>query len=255
MTIERIVSLVPSTTETLFALGAGDRVAGCTRYCVEPAGPLAGVPRVGGTKNPQLERIAELRPDLVIVNREENRAQDIGWLRERFRVHESMPRTIVEAAAVVRELGALLERPDEAHAILLATETQIVRAEVEGLGLRRLRIFYAVWHQPWMGVNGDTYVHDLLRRAGGDNVTTPADARYPVVTPDELRALAPELVLLPSEPFPFDAAHRDALLASGLLPADGAVLLVDGRDWCWHGARTPHGLARAIDLLLPLRRA
>lgn len=247
--IRRIVSLVPSTTETLFALGAGHRVVGCTRYCEEPAEALRGLPRVGGTKNPDLAAIAALQPDLVVVNTEENRGEDIGWLRERLRVHESMPRTVVEAGAVVRELGTLLGRDEEASAMLLAIEAEILRAEVERFAQPPVRTFYAVWRKPWMAVNRDTYIHDLLRRAGADNVTAGAEARYPVVTSDALRELAPELVLLPSEPFPFAAKHREELLAEGVLPDDCAVHLVDGRDFCWHGARTARGLARAAGLL------
>jgi hypothetical protein len=98
----RIVSLVPSMTESVCRLGAADRLVGVTRYCVEPADELRAVARVGGTKNPKLEAIAALEPDLVLVNTEENRSEDVAWLRARMPVLEHCPRTVVEAAAALR---------------------------------------------------------------------------------------------------------------------------------------------------------
>lgn len=250
----RVVSLVPSLTETLFALGVGDRLVGVTRYCAEPAAAVAALPKVGGTKNPDLERIAALAPDLVLVNSEENRPEHIAALRERCAVHESMPRTVVEAAGVVRDLGALFGRQDEAAAVTLEIEAQILRGEVVGFGRAPVRVFLPIWLRPWMAVNRDTYVHDVLTRAGAVNVTADRAERYPELRPDEVQDLAVELVLLPSEPYAFTGKHRDALLAERPFGRDVAVVLVDGRDYCWHGAHTPAGLAAAIDTIRPFRR-
>ena len=108
--VRRIASLVPSMTESVCVLGARDRLVAVTRYCVEPEAELRDVPRVGGTKNPKLEKIAALDPDLVVVNTEENRLEDIAWLRERFCVLEHVPRTVGEAAEALRELAAARDR-------------------------------------------------------------------------------------------------------------------------------------------------
>ena len=108
------MSLVPSLTETVCELAAGDRLVGVTRYCVEPEATLQGVPRVGGTKNPDREKIAALQPDIILANTEENRAEDIHWLKKNFLVMESAPTTVAEAAALVRDLGQILEAREEA---------------------------------------------------------------------------------------------------------------------------------------------
>ena len=248
----RIVSLVPSLTETLFALGAGDRLVGATRYCVEPAAALEFVPRVGGTKNPDRAKIAALAPDLVLVNDEENRAADIAWLRQRFGVFASMPRSILDVAGVLRELGARLDAGDEVEAMLLEIEAQRARAEVASLQRRRIRVFYAIWKKPWMAINRDTYIHDVLHSAGATNVTADHPERYPRLGDAELAALAPDLVLLPDEPWKFVAADLEDIGQRELF-GGAAAILVDGKDFCWHGSRTPHGLGRAIDTLAAYR--
>lgn len=252
MTPRRIVSLVPSLTETLYALGAGDRLVGATRYCVEPAAALEPVPRVGGTKNPDRGKIAALSPDLVLVNDEENRREDIAWLRQRFEVFASMPRSILDVADVLRELGARFEASEEVEAMLLEIEAQRARAEVESLQRRPIRVFYAIWKKPWMSINSDTYIHDFLRSAGAINVTADCADRYPRFADTDLAALAPDLVLLPDEPWEFGPDDRTELDTRRLF-GNAATLLVDGKDYCWHGSRTPQGLGRAIDTLAAYR--
>jgi ABC-type Fe3+-hydroxamate transport system substrate-binding protein len=254
MAARRVVSLVPSMTETLVELGAGDELVCCTRYCVEPEQALRLVPRVGGTKNPDLEKIAVLRPDLVVVNGEENRPEHIGWLGERFEVLETTPKTVPEAAAAVRALGASVGREAAAEELARAIEAEAGRAEVAGRGRRPVRTFYAIWKTPWMSVNRDTYIHDVLVRAGGSNACAEREPRYPRLNEPELGGLGAELVLLPSEPFEFEERHREEVLRSGLFGKDVPVVLCDGRAFCWHGARSARGLAAAVELLAPYRK-
>ncbi len=250
----RVISLVPSLTETVCELGVSGRLVAVTRFCTEPEEELRFVPRVGGTKNPDLEQIASFEPDLVLVNGEENRAEDISWLRDRFDVFESMPRTVPEAASAVREVGFRLGVFEETEALLLEIEAQIARAEVLSLGRSPVRVFYPIWRQPWIGVNRDTYVHDVLARAGAHNVCGHREARYPVIPQTELRNLKPDLVLLPSEPFAFNAEHRRQILRDRVFGPDVPVLMVDGRAFCWHGSRTGRGLGNVTNLLRPFRR-
>lgn len=251
--VHRIVSLVPSLTQTMFDLVLGPKVVGITRYCVEPESAFAELPHVGGTKNPKLEQIAALKPDLVLVNTEENRAEDITWLRERFEVFESMPRTITDVADTLRALGKRLDCHDEAEAQTLAIAGQLTRIEVESLGRDRVRVFYPIWRDPWMSINGDTYIHHVLDAIGADNVCAEWTDRYPTLDEEKLRELRVDLVLLPSEPYEFGLEHQSEMLRSGLFPGK-LVLLVDGRDFSWHGSRTGPALGRLHDFLVRHRR-
>lgn len=240
-------------TETVCALDAAGALVGVTRYCEQPAAALSRVVRVGGTKNPDLERIAALQPDLVLVNGEENRVEHIAWLRARLPVMEHRPRSVVEAAAAVRELAVALDALEAAQPLLLRIEARIAAAEALALVRRPVRVFYAIWREPWMSINADTYIHDVLRRAGGINVCAEAGERYPRLEPPQLAGLAADLVLLSSEPYPFDDADRGQIVQQQLFGADVPVMLCDGRDFCWHGARTAEGLGRACQLLMAWR--
>lgn len=251
--MRRIVSLVPSMTETICRLGAGRLLVGVTRYCTEPAGELQHVPRIGGTKNPELEQIAALQPDLVVVNGEENRAEHIAWLRQRSPVLEHLPKTVLQAADAVRDLACALDRLDAAQPLLSAIDAQIEAAEAASRRHALVRVFYAIWKRPWMSVNGDTYIHDVLTRAGAINVCAAAMARYPDVDPALVRDAGAQLVLLSSEPYAFADADCTAVISAATFGEQVQVLLCDGRDYCWHGARTAEGLGRAVALLEPLR--
>jgi ABC-type Fe3+-hydroxamate transport system substrate-binding protein len=247
MTARRIVSLVPSTTESVCALGAAARLVGCTRYCIEPAAELAAVPRVGGTKNPSRERIAALAPDLVLGNAEENRAEDLQWLRERFPLLVHTPTTVVEAAAALRELAAALGVSEALVPFLLRIEAQLAAAAAANLGQPPVRVFYAVWAKPWMGVARGTFVHDVLRCLGATNVTADASSRYPEVDPATLAGRT-DLVLLPDEPWEFGDADVAELTAAATF-GRARLLRCSGRDFCWHGTAMADGLGRAAALL------
>ncbi len=251
--VTRIASLVPSMTESVCALGARDRLVAITRYCEEPAAELRDVPRVGGTKNPKLEKLAALEPDLVIVNTEENRLEDIAWLRERFRVLEHVPRTVAEAADAVRELGAELDLAEAALPYLLAIEAQLAACQVDDLLLEPVTVFHPIWKKPWMGIGRDTYVRDVLRCAGAVNVCDALEGRYPVVDPEWLRTQHVDVVVLPDEPWEFTPSDRAELEASDLFPRSTKVLCASGKDFCWHGVRTGPGLDAVRSLLRPHR--
>ncbi|HEY8518157.1 MAG TPA: helical backbone metal receptor [Candidatus Binatia bacterium] len=253
----RIVSLVPSVTETLFALGLGERVVGVTDWCIHPADALVGVARVRGTKNPDCARIAELAPDLVLANVEENREVDVRRLRERgITVWVDYPRTVADALAQVRALARLGPPASARDAIVEPIERALRAADARRTsGERPVRAFVAVWKDPWMTIGRDTYAHDLLARAGIDNVFADADGRYPRVTLEEVAARDPELVLLPDEPYRFTDADAQEL-ASGALAGTsaarrGRVRVVDGTLAFWPGPRT----ARALAMLRSLARA
>jgi len=218
----RVVSLVPSATETLLALGVTP--VACTRFCDVP-----GIATVGGTKNPDIAAIAALEPDLVVVNDEENRQEDAAALEAAgLKLHAMSPRHIADVEPAVRALaGAVgafcpsMELPDRIVEYTTA--------------------FVAVWRRPYMALNADTYGSSLLAHIGVGNVFADATERYPAVSLAEVAARAPALVILPSEPYAFTAAHGPEVQAA----VPGArVVFVDGRDLFWWGTRTPAAAAR-----------
>jgi ABC-type Fe3+-hydroxamate transport system substrate-binding protein len=245
VTPSRIVSLVPSSTESVAALGAGARLVGCTRYCTHPAAELALVARVGGTKNPDREQVLQLRPDLVLGNAEENRPEDLEWLAERVPVLVQTPRTVVEAARDLRALAQRLDALPHVEPVLLRIEAWLTAAAAATIGRARARVFYAVWPKPWMSANRDTFVHDVVRLGGCENVMAAAAERYPQVSPATVDA---DLVLLPSEPWAFDERQRDELAAARTFGA-ARLALCDGRDFCWHGIHMAEGLGHAFRVL------
>jgi ABC-type Fe3+-hydroxamate transport system substrate-binding protein len=249
----RIVSLVPSLTEALFALGLGPRVVGVTDWCVHPADAVAGLPKVGGTKNPALARVLELRPDLVLANREENRERDVARLREAgVDVWVTYPRTVAEALALLREVAAL-GAPEAVASALLAEVEEAFAGARAAAARPPTRVFCPIWKRPWMAVGADTYAHDLLTLCGGENVFAARDERrYPIVEEAEIVAAAPEVVLLPDEPYAF-GPHDVEELAALAIPAAGSgrIHCVDGTLISWYGPRTGRALREIGALLAP----
>jgi ABC-type Fe3+-hydroxamate transport system substrate-binding protein len=219
----RVVSLVPSITETLLAWGV-EPVA-CTRFCEQP-----DLTHVGGTKDPDLDAIVGIAPDLVLLNDEENRREDHDSLVELgFRVHVVRVNAVDDVpdafAALAGELGI------EVDPIVLPPPEPSTTA-----------VFVPIWKRPWMSIGAGTYGSSILAWCGASNVCA-GDERYPELTLEEAAARRPALVLAPSEPYPFAERHREAL------EAVAPVVFVDGRDLFWWGARTPGAIDRLRALL------
>lgn len=243
----RIVSLCPSLTETVFRLGRGGALVGRTKFCVQPEGAVEAVERVGGTKNPKLERILALRPDLVLMNEEENRLEDAEALRKAgLSVLSSMPCDVAGAVALVRELGAVLQATEPARELADAIEARAAAVAARARRRDRIPFVYLIWRDPLMAVAPGTYVDALLGLAGGQNVVGAAE-RYPQIEAALLHGAA--RILLSSEPFPFSQKHREELAAATHLPRERFVL-VDGELLSWHGARTGEGIEYAERVLL-----
>ena len=245
----RIVSVCPSLTELVFDLGRGDDLVGRTRFCVHPSPAVERVERVGGTKNPKNARIVELAPDIVLMNREENRREDAEALSAAgLRCHVSFPKDAFATAEMVREIGLALNRPGEASAIASDIELRARGALGRSVGAPPLRFVYLIWRRPWMVAAGDTFVSSLLALAGGENAFAAHPQRYPVVEPEELAEADPDLVLLSSEPFPFREAHLGELADATGLPRS-RFRRVDGQLLTWHGSRTPRGIEYAESVI------
>ena len=234
----RVVSLVPSATETLLTLGV--RPVACTRFCEQP-----GIATVGGTKDPDLDAVRAARPDLVVMNNEENRLVDADALRAAgLTVHDCSPRSVGDVGPAVAVLADALGVPVP-PAFAPARWARWLAGVAAPRPTRDAVTF--VWRRPWMALGPDTYGASVLACLGVRPVTTGAPgARYPTVELDVVRAASPRLVLLPSEPYPFRARHVDELVAE--LPGVD-VHLVDGRDLFWWGSRTPDALTRLAGTL------
>ena len=223
MTTERVVSLVPSATETLLALGAD--VVACTRFCEQPS-----LRHVGGTKNPDVAAIVALAPDVVVVDVEENRREDAAAL---------------EAAGVellvtdVRDLAGAADAVARMAARVGAAVPDAAAWPAPAPPRATATAFVPIWRRPWMTINADTYGASLLAVLGVELVTATAPERYPTVELGDVGR--PDVVLVPSEPYAFSAAHVAELAAA--LPA-ARVVRVDGQDLFWWGVRTPGAVAR-----------
>ncbi len=273
---QRVVSLVPSITESLFDLNIGSRVVGVTDYCTRPAEFVRRLPKVGGTKNPGIQTILALHPDLVIMNQEENRKADAEALAAvGVPTWITHPNTVREALDLLWAIMDVFEEPS------MVPRVRLIEVTYEWtLGVTRelppKRAFVPIWRDPWMTFNRETYIHDLLRVVGVDNVfadrtrlfplkadlgeaeplaaddprVAGRDDRYPRISLDEVIAAQPELVLLPDEPYVF--AQSDVKELSGLdIPAakNNQILLVDGSLLTWHGTRIAYALRDLPPLL------
>lgn len=220
----RVVSLVPSTTETLIALGV--MPIACTRFCEQP-----GLPTVGGTKNPDVAAIVALQPDLVVVDTEENRREDA----------EALTAAGVEVLVTeVRTVAAALDVPAQLAAAVGA-DAPPVSTPRPAAATARLRAFVPIWRRPWMSISAATYGASLLEVCGIELVTADSPVPYPQVELDTIAASRPDLVLVPSEPYEFRPQHLDELAAAF---ADAAIHRVDGQDLFWWGSRTAAAIER-----------
>ncbi|MFF5130578.1 helical backbone metal receptor [Streptomyces syringium] len=235
--VRRVVSLVPSLTEAV-AAGAPELLVGATDWCEHPAG--LDVVRIGGTKNPDLGRIAALAPDLVIANEEENRAPDLGALRAAgLEVLVTEVRSLPQA---FRELERVLVRGCGLARPGWLGDAEDAWRDVTAPAPPR-RAVVPVWRRPWMVLGRDTFAGDVLARLGVVNIHAGHGERYPRIPPAELNACGADLVVLPDEPYRFSA--DDGPEAFPGLPS----ALVSGRHLTWYGpslTRAPQVLGAAL---------
>lgn len=268
----RVVSLVPSDTFSVAALGCGGALVGRTDYCELPEDVAARVPSVGGTKNPRLDAILDLSPDLVIANKEENTKKDLEALAQRgVKVFVAFPKRAADGLAHLARLARIFRvATDPGVRALVRDGYQAIReAEAARASQEPLATFCPIWMDPLMTIHEATFISDMLDLAGARNVfadrerryplaadvgAAPAlsperaagrDTRYPRVTLEEVTARAPALVLLPDEPHPFSEEDAEVFRALAIpAAARGAVVRTGGKDLCWYGAWTVAALPR-----------
>ncbi|MGY3089571.1 ABC-type Fe3+-hydroxamate transport system substrate-binding protein [Hymenobacter sp. UYAg731] len=229
----RIVSLVPSQTELLFDLGLGEKVAGVTKFCIHPAEARTKATVIGGTKNFDFEKIAALKPDLIIGNKEENYQAGIEQLAANYPVWLSDISNLTEALDMIRRVGFIAGAKEKAAALADDIDASFAAFEVTAAEKEPVSAAYFIWRKPYMVAATGTFIDDMLRRVGFANAFA-GQARYPEITAEQLAAASPQRILLSSEPYPFAEKHLAEF--QQICPA-AKVEIVDGELFSWYGSR------------------
>lgn len=230
---KRIVSIVPSQTELLFDLGLDDEVIGITKFCIHPIEKFAAKTKIGGTKKLLIEKIRDLKPDLIIGNKEENTQGEVELLMQEFPVWMSDISNLEDAMKAISQIGELVNREPEAaylnhliNAGFTDLQTLAVTKNIDKT------VAYLIWKDPYMVAGKGTFIDDILRKIGLNNVIK--QSRYPEIGLSQLQTLNPQLIFLSSEPYPFKQKHIDEIQA--VMP-NAKVILVDGEMFSWYGSR------------------
>jgi ABC-type Fe3+-hydroxamate transport system substrate-binding protein len=241
----RIVSLVPSITELLCDLGLAPFMVGRTGFCIHPADTVRDIPKVGGTKDVNVEKIRRLAPTHLVVNIDENEKPTVDalaqWVPHVIVTHPLAPRDNLD---LYRLLGGIFERERQAEAMCAAFEQEYAALEATPKGPPQT-LLYCIWKDPWMTVALDTYIANMMALAGWNSWQAPDDARYPAFQWSDAVAHAIDGVLLSTEPYRFTEAHADALEKQVGKP----VQLVDGEMMSWYGSRAIRGLRYLRELI------
>lgn len=234
---QRIISLVPSQTELLFYLGLDNSVGGITKFCIHPpeclpAGQAGKKSKtvVGGTKNINLQKIKNINPDLIIANKEENVKQQIEALAKDYNVWITDVANLTGALQMIKDIGQLTNTSAKATEL---TEQISISFKNIFITKKKIKTCYLIWHNPYMTIGGDTFIHDMIEKCGFENIYG-NEKRYPQLDIQDLKHKGCELLLLSSEPFPFKQKHIDELQPH--LP-DTKIMFVDGEMFSWYGSR------------------
>lgn len=226
-----IVSLVPSVTELLFDLDLGNRVSAITDYCIHPAKGVMPKIKIGGPKNVDISKILSLNSDLIIASKEENVKEQIETLINRCNVYVSDVKNINNAINLIVDIGALTGS---------IQKSEIINSQIEA-GFNDLkknikiksRVVYLIWDDPLMTISSDTFINDILRLGGFENVFAYKSSRYPKISKQEIHAQNPDFIFLSKEPYFFSNEHVSSF--SNEFP-DCKTLLVDGEMFSWYGS-------------------
>lgn len=230
---QRIISLVPSQTELLFELGLDKETIGITRFCIHPESWYRTKNRIGGTKDLHLDKIRNLQPDLVIANKEENTREQVEEISKFCPVWTSDIANLTDALEMIRGIGLLTGKIVSSNRLASAIEADLTIVSKEFIVLNAV---YLIWKEPYMTVGGDTFINDMMKICGLNNVFG-HKFRYPEVTVEEIKAVSSNVVLLSSEPYPFREKHIGILEQQ--LPGV-KVVLADGEMFSWYGSRLLH---------------
>ncbi|WP_042478518.1 ABC transporter substrate-binding protein [Bacillus ndiopicus] len=226
---QRIISICPAITETLFALGAEELLVGCTKYCIFPKGQVEKFTKVGGTKQVDVDLIELLQPDLILAEKEENTEEIVTQLEKIASVFVAEVQSIEDGYRLIETLGMLTNKGNKATELVQASKAGFDSLPQQSLG----RAAYAIWRKPYMVVGDTTYINDVLARLGFENPFAKMDGRYPSVSQEQFQAAQLDVLFLASEPFPYSEKHISEFQA--FLP-NTKIMLVDG-EMFWYGAK------------------
>lgn len=226
----KIISLVPSITELLFQLGLEKQIAGVTKFCVHPKNACKNKIKIGGTKNIHIEKIKQMKPGLIIANKEENVKNQIECLEKLFPVWMSDVNDFNEAINMILQIGEITGTTKNAREIIQAIQTNFSKIIIP---VRKIKVTYLIWQNPFMAVGGDTFIHSMLSKAGFENVFE-NENRYPEITLQNIMDKQTEILILSSEPYPFKEKHQKEF--ENLLPGIN-IILADGEMFSWYGSR------------------
>jgi len=245
---KRIISLVPSQTELLYDLALNEEVVGITKFCVHPAHWFKTKERVGGTKNVNIEKVKQLKPDLILANKEENVKEQIEELEKVAPVWISDVATSEDALQMIKCIGEITNRSKEAETIITRIAmnfTKLPRRVLRTSSNVQHRTAYLIWQNPYITVGGDTFISDMLNKCGFQNVFE-NEKRYPEISLEQLISKNPRLILLPSEPYPFKQKHIEALQP---FFCNTKIILADGEMFSWYGSRMIYAADYFADLI------
>lgn len=227
---KRIISLVPSQTELLFDLGLENEIVGITKFCIHPSEKVKTKTKIGGTKNFNFEVIDELHPDLIIGNKEENYQEGIEKLTKKYPVWMSDIFTLEDSLEMIRKVGEITGKTENAIEIAKKIETGFAALPKPET---KLRAAYFIWKNPYMAAGSNTFINNMLGRCGFRNVFENAE-RYPEISMELLQKSKPEVILLSSEPYPFQEKHFQEF--QEICP-NAKIMIVDGEMFSWYGSR------------------
>lgn len=228
---QKIISLVPSITATFFDLHAEDLLVGRTKFCIHPVPEVDAVPIVGGTKHILLDKIVALQPDIIICNQEENTLDTFERLQQQqIPVFVNETKTIPDNSKLISQLGMITGKTEAAQQLCLRIERELDTVKNLFSGNKAI---YLIWKGPCMSVGNDTFIHSILQHIGLDNCMKKY-SRYPELTIEEIVDIAPDYLLLSTEPYPFKQQHVEYF--QELLPHT-KVILVQGEYFSWYGSK------------------
>ncbi len=240
-TVSRIISLVPSQTELLVDLGLKNQLVGITKFCIHPKTLRKEIPLIGGTKKINREKIAELSPEIIIGNKEENQEEDIRWLMDRFPVWMSDIYTLNDALSMIKSVGELCNISLKANEIISQIEANFNTIQP----IEKANVLYLIWKNPFLAAGKNTFIDSLFPLLGLENCII--ENRYPEV---DFTKIQPDYIFLSSEPFPFKEKHIIEL--QQLFPF-AKIVLVDGEYFSWYGSRLIHAPKYFNELIQSLK--
>lgn len=228
---KRIISLVPSQTSLLHYLGLQEKVIGITKFCIHPSHWMKEKQIIGGTKNLRIETIKNLKPDLIIANKEENEKDQIEILAKDFNVFVTDINSVSEAITMITDLGKLTGKETKGYALIQQIEILQQELLLAKMPNPKKTVAYFIWKDPWMVAASGTYINDLIELAGFKNYFS-SFKRYPVIQLEDLQNKQIDILFLSSEPYPFKEKHLKEMQT--LFPKT-KIELVDGEMFSWYG--------------------